>query len=144
MVYITRRAEFAASHILANPSWSQEENRRVYGPCSHPNGHGHNYLVEVTLAGEVDGETGMLLDLKEVKRILDEEIISKCDHRNLNVDPDFLEGVIPTAENLAVRFFEVLEPRLPQGTLHRVRLYESPRNFADYYGPGGEASGGRA
>ena len=133
-VFITRRAEFAASHILANPQFSLEENLRVYGPCAHPHGHGHNYILYVTLAGEVDPATGMLMDLKELKRVMEEKIVSECDHKNLNVDPSFLKGVIPTAENLVIRFWEVLQQALPRGLLYRVRLYESPRNFADYFG----------
>lgn len=139
-VFITRRAEFSAAHVLANPEFTDEENLHVYGQCSHPSGHGHNYALEVTLAGPVQPRTGMLMDLKELKEIMDREIISKCDHRHLNIDPDFLRGVIPTAENLALRFFDVLDAALPPGILHRVRVFESPRNYADYYGPGHEGA----
>ena len=137
MIFITRQAEFSAAHTLARPDLSLEENLRLYGPCAHPEGHGHNYTIEVTLAGWPDPATGMLVDLKEVKRILEERILSQVDHSNLNADPEFLRGVIPTAENVAMKCFEVLEKHLPPGTLYRVRLYESPRNFADYYGPEG-------
>lgn len=137
MIFITRRAEFSAAHTLANPELSPEENARVYGPCSHPGGHGHNYVIEVTLAGTPDPSTGMLIDLKAVKQVLEERIISQVDHRNLNEDPEFLRGVIPTVENVARRCFEVLQEGLLRDTLYRVRVYESPRNFADYYGPQG-------
>jgi 6-pyruvoyltetrahydropterin/6-carboxytetrahydropterin synthase len=137
MIFITRRAEFSAAHTLADPDLSQEENERIFGPCAHPHGHGHNYVLEVTLAGDVNPRTGMVIDLKELKRIMEEQVISKVDHRNLNCDPDFLRGVIPTAENVAMGCFEVLDRALPGGLLYRVRLYESPRNFVDYYGSGG-------
>jgi 6-pyruvoyltetrahydropterin/6-carboxytetrahydropterin synthase len=149
-VFITRRAEFAAAHRLSSPRLSDRENARLYGPCAHKGGHGHNYVLEVTLRGEVDPETGMLIDLKKLKAVIEREVIAKCDHRNLNVDPDFLRGVIPTAENVAIGCWRVLERRLPKGLLWRVRLFESPRNFVDFYGaaaPNGvpEAAGnGRA
>lgn len=140
-VFITRRAEFAAAHRLNNPRLSERENQRLYGPCSHKGGHGHNYVLEVTLRGEVDPSTGMLIDLKALKAVMEREVIAKCDHRNLNVDPDFLKGVIPTAENVAIGCWRVLERRLPRGLLWRVRLFESPRNSVDYYGPDGSENG---
>jgi 6-pyruvoyltetrahydropterin/6-carboxytetrahydropterin synthase len=133
-VFITRRAEFAAAHRLNNPRLSQRANARLYGPCAHQGGHGHNYVLEVTLRGEVDPATGMLIDLKQLKAVIEREILAKCDHRNLNLDPDFLRGVIPTAENVAIGCWRVLERRLPRNLLWRVRLFESPRNFVDYYG----------
>ena len=131
---ITRRVEFAAAHRLHRPDLSDAANARLYGPCAHKGGHGHNYVLEVTLRGQVDPATGMVIDLKELKAVMEREVVAKCDHRNLNVDPDFLRGVIPTAENVAVGCWRVLERRLPAGLLHRVRLYESPRNFVDFYG----------
>ena len=134
-VFITRRVEFAAAHRLENPRLSARENDRLYGPCAHASGHGHNYVLEVTLTGAVNPKTGMLIDLKRLKAVLEREVVSKCDHRNLNVDPDFLRGVIPTAENVAIACWRVLAAKLPAGLLHRVRLYESERNFVDYYGP---------
>jgi 6-pyruvoyltetrahydropterin/6-carboxytetrahydropterin synthase len=134
VVFITRRVEFAAAHRLENPKLSQRANERMYGPCAHRGGHGHNYVLEVTLSGPVDRDTGMLIDLKRLKAVMQREIVAKCDHRNLNVDPDFLRGVIPTAENVAIACWSVLERRLG-GLLQRVRLYESPRNFVDYFGP---------
>jgi 6-pyruvoyltetrahydropterin/6-carboxytetrahydropterin synthase len=142
LVQITRRVEFAAAHRLENPRLSDRANARLYGPCAHKSGHGHNYVLEVTLRGEIDPATGMLFDLKKLKAVVEREVVRKCDHRNLNVDPDFLRGVIPTAENVAVACWNVLDRRLPRGLLHRVRLFESPRNFVDYLGPSTRARNG--
>ncbi len=134
MVYLTRTEHFCSSHRLFNPEFSEEENLKTYGKCAYPNGHGHNYELEVTVAGIPDPKTGMILDLKKLGDILDKEIVSKVDHRHLNFDVDFLEGVIPTAENLAVVFWNILAPRIPAGTLYAVRVYETPNNFAEYRG----------
>ena len=134
MIYITRKLEFCASHRLYNPEFSDEKNAEVFGLCNNPNGHGHNYVMEVTVKGEVHTETGMVLDLKALKKLVNEEIILKVDHKNLNVDVPFLKDVIPTAENLAIRFWEVLESRLKGGQLHEIKLYESERNFVIYRG----------
>ena len=138
MIYITRKLEFCASHRLYNPTFSDEKNAEVFGLCNNPNGHGHNYVMEVTVKGEVAPETGMVLDLKSLKKLVQDEIILKVDHKNLNVDVPFLEGVIPTAENLAIRFWEVLEQQLGRGLLHEIKLYESPRNFVVYRGNNSE------
>lgn len=134
MIYITRKLEFCASHRLYNPDYSDEKNAEVFGLCNNPNGHGHNYVMEVTVRGEVHPETGMVLDLKALKKLVNEEIILKVDHKNLNVDVPFLKDVIPTAENLAIQFWEVLESRLESGQLHEIKLYESERNFVIYRG----------
>jgi 6-pyruvoyltetrahydropterin/6-carboxytetrahydropterin synthase len=134
MIYITRKLEFCASHRLYNPEYSDEKNARVFGLCNNPNGHGHNYVMEVTVRGEVHPETGMVLDLKALKKLVNEEIILKVDHKNLNVDVPFLKGVIPTAENLAIHFWETLESKLEGGELHEIKLYESERNFVIYRG----------
>ena len=134
MIYITRKTEFCASHRLFNPEYSDEKNARVFGLCNNPNGHGHNYVMEVTVRGEVHPETGMVLDLKALKQLVNEEIILKVDHKNLNVDVPFLKDVIPTAENLAIRFWEVLENKLEGGELYEIKLYESERNFVIYRG----------
>ncbi len=134
MIYITRKLEFCASHRLYNPDYSDEKNAEVFGLCNNPNGHGHNYVMEVTVKGEVHPETGMVLDLKALKKLVNEEIILKVDHKNLNVDVAFLKDVIPTAENLAIQFWEVLESRLKGGKLHEIKLYESERNFVIYRG----------
>jgi 6-pyruvoyltetrahydropterin/6-carboxytetrahydropterin synthase len=119
---------------LYNPDFSDAKNKATFGLCNNPNGHGHNYVMEVTLSGEVSLETGMVFDLKALKKLVQEEIIDKVDHKNLNVDVDFLNGTIPTAENLAIKFWEVLEPKIQTGRLHKVKLYESERNFVVYKG----------
>ncbi len=134
MIYITRKLEFCASHRLFNPEYSDEKNAQIFGLCNNPNGHGHNYVMEVTVRGEVHPETGMVLDLKELKKLVNEEIILKVDHKNLNVDVPFLKDIIPTAENLAIHFWEVLESKLGNGQLHEIKLYESERNFVIYRG----------
>ena len=134
MIYITRKLEFCASHRLYNPEYSDEKNAQVFGLCNNPNGHGHNYVMEVTVRGEVHPETGMVLDLKALKQLVNEEIILKVDHKNLNVDVPFLSDVIPTAENLAIRFWETLESKLEGGELYEIKLYESERNFVIYRG----------
>jgi 6-pyruvoyltetrahydropterin/6-carboxytetrahydropterin synthase len=137
-VEITRREAFSAAHRLHNPALSAEENRRLYGICNNPNGHGHNYAVEVTLSGHVPKATGMVMDLNRLNVLLREVVTSQLDHRHLNHDVSWLEGVIPTAENVAVAIWNRMEPHLRgyEGCrLHRVRLYESPDNFVDYLGP---------
>ncbi|MEC8957562.1 MAG: 6-carboxytetrahydropterin synthase [Nitrospinota bacterium] len=134
MIYITRRLEFCASHRLFNPDFSDEKNELTFGLCNNPNGHGHNYVLEVTVKGEVDPETGMVLDLKALKKLINEEIINKVDHKNLNVDVDFLKGVIPTAENIAIHIWNILKSKIESGKLHEVKLFESERNFVVYHG----------
>jgi 6-pyruvoyltetrahydropterin/6-carboxytetrahydropterin synthase len=129
LVLITRRATFAAAHVLRRDGWSEEENRRVFGACAGD--HGHNYVLEVTVGGEPEPETGMVVNLKDLDRAMREAVIAKVDHKHLNRDVDFLEGVIPTAENLALAFWRELEPRLPGGRLERVRLVESENNSVE-------------
>jgi len=140
MVYLTRKVEFAASHLYHNPEFSAEENRRVFGKCNNPHGHGHNYTLEVTIAGEPDPVTGMVLDLKELKEILEREIMQRMDHRFLNYEVAELKGQIPTCENVARVIWSLLEPKIPQGQLHRVRLYESADLFADCYRNGARSA----
>ena len=135
-VFITRQVHFNSAHRLFNPTKSAAWNRRQYGPCTNPHWHGHNYVLEVTLAGSPDPVTGYIIDLAELKRILHRAVVDKCDHRNLNDDVDFLRGIIPSTENLVIAFWQQIEPRLTGGRLHCVRLYETPRNFAEYFGPG--------
>jgi len=133
MVLLTRKIEFSASHRYDNPELSPEENRRVFGKCNNPHGHGHNYTLEVTVAGEPNPVTGMVLDLKDLKDVLEREIMQRMDHRNLNVEVQELAGKIPTCENIALVIWNLLEPKIPSGRLHRVRLYESADLFADCY-----------
>jgi 6-pyruvoyltetrahydropterin/6-carboxytetrahydropterin synthase len=139
MVLITRKIEFSASHRYHNPDLSPEENRRVFGKCNNPHGHGHNYMLEVTVAGEPDPVTGMVLDLAELKKILGREVMERMDHRHLNYEVPELAGQIPTCENVARVIWGLLEPKITKGTLHRVRLYESPDLFADCYRDGRKA-----
>ena len=134
MIFITRKIEFSAGHRLFNPNFSDEKNEATFGLCNNPNGHGHNYALEVTLSGEVCDDTGMVFDLKELKKLTQREIIDKVDHKNLNVDVDYLKGIIPTAENLAIKFWEILEPKINKGRLHEIKLYESERNYVVYRG----------
>lgn len=128
---MTRKIEFSASHLYHNPSLSAEENKRVFGKCNNP--HGHNYSLEVTVAGEPDPVTGMVLDLKELKEILEREITQRMDHRFLNYEVAELRGQIPTCENIARMIWNLLDPKITQGHLHKVRLYETPDLFADCY-----------
>jgi 6-pyruvoyltetrahydropterin/6-carboxytetrahydropterin synthase len=134
MIYVTRRAEFSASHYYHNPELTPEENRRIFGKCNNPHGHGHNYALEVTVAGEVDPKTGMVMDLKELKQLLETEVMQEMDHRFLNKEVPAFSVTIPTTENIAVEIWKKLEPKLRYGKLHRIRLYETPDLFVDYYG----------
>ncbi len=134
MVYLTRKAHFSASHRLFNPAWSDARNQEVFGKCNNPNGHGHNYEVEVTVTGSPPKDTGMVIDLKKLADIIEAELIDRVDHKHLNVDVDFLKGIIPTAENMAIAFWGVLEPKIHEGTLYSIRVYESANNFVEYRG----------
>jgi 6-pyruvoyltetrahydropterin/6-carboxytetrahydropterin synthase len=134
MVYVTRKETFSAAHRLYNPTFSDERNEAVFDKCNNLHGHGHNYTLEVTVRGVPDPETGYVIDLKRLRDIIDEVIIDKVDHKHLNYDVDFLHGIIPTVENLCVVFWQQLEHRLPSGELHRIRVFESDNNVADYYG----------
>ncbi len=138
VVTITRQVHFNSAHRLHNPTKSQAWNKKQYGLCTNPHWHGHNYVLEVSLRGRPDPDTGYIMDLGELKRILHEAVVDKCDHRNLNDEVDFLRGIIPSTENLVIAFWHEIEPRIPRGKLHRVRLYETPRNYAEYFGPQAE------
>ncbi len=134
-VYVTRKAHFNAAHRLHNPDQPAHWNRETYGPCNNPRWHGHNYEIEITVRGTPDPLTGYVIDLHQLQALIDEAIIAPCDHRNLNEEVPFLRGLIPTTENLVIAFWKRLSPLLTSGQLHRIRLYETERNFADYYGP---------
>jgi 6-pyruvoyltetrahydropterin/6-carboxytetrahydropterin synthase len=133
---ITRKVEFSASHVCRNPALSEEENRKLYGLAANPKGHGHNYVVEVSLAGDPDPVTGMVLDLKELKEILNREILEPYDHRFLNYEVPPFDHVVPTPENIAQDIWRRLQSRLNGGAhrLHAVRVYETPDLFVDYFG----------
>ena len=134
MVLLTRKAEFSAAHFYFNPAWSEEENERVFGKCANRQGHGHNYTLEVTVAGEPDPVSGFVVDLKELKDILETEVISVYDHRHLNFEVPEFASTVPTTENIAVAIWGRLDGKIPNAKLHRVRVYEVPDLFADYYG----------
>lgn len=133
---ITRKIEFSASHICRSPQLSDEENQRLFGLAANPRGHGHNYVVEVSLEGEPDPVTGMVLDLKELKEILTREIVEPYDHRFLNFEVPPFDRQVPTTENIARDIWRRLEPRLNVGQkkLHAVRVYETPDLYVDYFG----------
>lgn len=137
MVYLTRKIEFSASHLYHDPKLSAEENRRIFGKCNNPNGHGHNYVLEVTVGGETDPVTGMVIDLQELKDLLEREVMNRMDHRSLNHEVAELAGRIPTCENVAAVIWELLAPKVRRGKLARVRLWESPDLYVDCYGDGG-------
>lgn len=134
MIYLTRKAEFSASHHYHNPEFSAEENQRIFGKCNNPNGHGHNYTLEVTVKGEVDPKSGFVVDLKEMKEIMNREVIDAMDHRYLNKEVPEFASQIPTSENIAIAIWKRLEPKLQIAKLHRVRVYEMQDLFVDYYG----------
>lgn len=136
-VFVTRQVHFNAAHRLENRSHGRGWNARRFGLCSSPNWHGHNYVLEATVAGEPDPETGYVIDLMKLKAILHRSVADRCDHRNLNRDVGFLRGINPTTENLVIAFWREVEPRVRPARLHRLRLYETPRNYVDYFGPGG-------
>ncbi|MEN3041029.1 MAG: 6-carboxytetrahydropterin synthase [Bacteroidia bacterium] len=135
LVYISRRFYFSASHRVYNPAWSDEKNAEIFGPCSNPNGHGHNYELEVVVAGTPNPETGYVIDIGHLRRLIEENVIKHLDHRHLNTDVTFLSGRIPSSENLIVAIWEQIEPLLPKGvSLVELRLWETPRNCFIYYG----------
>ncbi|MEM1126872.1 MAG: 6-carboxytetrahydropterin synthase [Bacteroidota bacterium] len=133
-VYVTRRVHFNAAHRLHNPAKSDAWNQEVFGKCNSPNWHGHNYEMEVTVAGEPDPDTGYVIDLGVLKQVLEDRVLSKVDHANLNTDVDFMQGKLTSTEHFIVAIWGELVDALPSGRLHRIRLYETPRNFAEYTG----------
>jgi 6-pyruvoyltetrahydropterin/6-carboxytetrahydropterin synthase len=131
---VTAKLGFSAAHRLNNPARDAEWNQRIYDKCDNPRGHGHNYVVEVSVKGSIDPETGMVIDLKKLKKIVREHVVDRVDHTNLNEDVDFLHGVIPTAENLAVAFWRELEPAITEGKLYQIVLHETEKNSVVYRG----------
>jgi 6-pyruvoyltetrahydropterin/6-carboxytetrahydropterin synthase len=134
MIYLTKVMTFSASHRIYNPSLTEAENYRIFNKCASPNGHGHNYELEVVVAGRINNDTGYVIDLKQMKDIIQQEIISKFDHKNLNVDIAELDGIIPTAENLVVLFWNILENSFPEAVLHKIKLSENKTSSVEYYG----------
>lgn len=131
---VTARLDFSAAHRLNNPDRDAEWNRRVFDKCDNPAGHGHNYIIEASVQGPIDPETGMVIDLKLLKDLMRQHVIDLVDHTHLNHDVEFLRGVIPTAENLAKAFWEQLAPAIPHGTLYEIVLHETERNSVRYRG----------
>jgi 6-pyruvoyltetrahydropterin/6-carboxytetrahydropterin synthase len=136
MILLTRKADFSAAHFYYNPAWSEAENERVFGKCANRQGHGHNYTLEVTVAGEIDPVSGFVVDLKQLKDILEREVVGVYDHRHLNHEVPEFATTIPTTENIAVAVWRRLEGKVPGAKLHRVRVYEMADLFADFYGEG--------
>jgi 6-pyruvoyltetrahydropterin/6-carboxytetrahydropterin synthase len=135
MVYLTRLEHFNAAHKLYNPVWSKEKNEAVFGQCANENWHGHNFDLFVTIKGKPAEDSGFIMDAKKLSRIIKEHVIEKLDHKNLNVDVDFLSGKLCSTENLVVAIWKQLLPQLPQHvTLHSLKLYETPRIYVEYFG----------
>ena len=136
LVYITRRERFSAAHMLSHPDWTLEKNLEVFGKCANPNWHGHNYELYVTVKGKVDNETGFVMNLKDLSKIIKEKVIDHVDHKNINVDSVFMQGKLATTENLCVAIWEQLFASIENAgaLLHSVKLMETENNFVEYYG----------
>jgi 6-pyruvoyltetrahydropterin/6-carboxytetrahydropterin synthase len=135
MVYLTRVEHFNAAHKLYNPNWTREQNETVFGKCANANWHGHNYELYITVKGKPNPDTGFVFDVKELSRIINQYVIEKIDHKNLNVDVPFMKGQLCSTENLAIAIWQQLQPHMPAGVqLHGIKLYETPRIFVEYFG----------
>ncbi|MHA8063706.1 6-pyruvoyl trahydropterin synthase family protein [Aquirufa aurantiipilula] len=138
MVYVIRKEHFNAAHRLYNPNWSEAENEEVFGPCANKNWHGHNFELIVTVKGNPDPETGFVFDLKELGKLIKKEIIDKVDHKNLNMDVDFMTGKLASCENLVMEFWKILAPKIQESSssaqLHKIHLVETNKNSVEYYG----------
>jgi 6-pyruvoyltetrahydropterin/6-carboxytetrahydropterin synthase len=139
IVYVSRQEHFNAAHKLYNPNWSEEKNIELFGPCANSNWHGHNFDLIVTVKGEPDQETGFVIDLKKLSLLIRNEITDKVDHKNLNLDVDFMKDKMASTEILAIEFWKILDSKITtisngRGKLHCVKLYETPRNYVEYYG----------
>lgn len=133
-VTVTRRLRFNAAHRVFNPSFSDAENDSTFGKCNNPNWHGHNYILDVSVAGPIDEKTGYVLDLGQLRAIVEREVVDVVDHRNLNLDVAFMKGMIPTAENMVVTFWKVLQPAVAPAQLTRLVLWETENNYVEYTG----------
>jgi 6-pyruvoyltetrahydropterin/6-carboxytetrahydropterin synthase len=135
MVYLTRIEHFNAAHKLYNPNWSYEKNEQIFGKCANENWHGHNYELYVTIKGQPNSETGFLFDAKDLSNTIKNQILEKLDHKNLNLDVDFMQGKMCSTENLAIEIWNQLAPHLPKEVqLHCIKLYETPKIFVEYFG----------
>ena len=136
VVRLTKRVQFSAAHRLYSPELSDEENRRLYGKCANPGGHGHNYTLEVTIEGEIDPRTGMVVNFAQLSETIRAEVLDRFDHRNLNTEVEPMRGLVPTAENIAVAIWGLLEPQLKPARLVEVRVAETDTNIATYRAQG--------
>lgn len=135
MVYLTRLEHFNAAHKLFNPNWSKEQNEEVFGACANENWHGHNFELYVTVKGTINADTGFLMDVKQLSKLIQTYVVKKLDHKNLNLDVDFLQGKMCSTEVLATNIWQQLQPHLPAGVqLHCIKLYETPRIYVEYFG----------
>ena len=137
MIYVSRKEHFNAAHKMYNPNWSKEKNESFFGPCANENWHGHNYELFVTVKGIPDKETGYVMDLKMLSTIIRENVVDKVDHKNLNMDVDFLKGVLASTENFVIAIWDQLQSKIEEYDgvkLHSIKLYETPRNFVEYFG----------
>ncbi len=134
MIFVTRRETFSASHRLFNPDLTEAKNSELFGKCANPNGHGHNYTLEVTVAGEPSKDSGYVIDIKKLKEIINSEVIAKVDHKHLNLDVDFLRGINPTSENVVKAFWDILNDKIIGGKLYSIRLHETDKNSVEYRG----------
>lgn len=135
MVYITRVEHFNAAHKLYNPAWTYEQNELVFGKCANENWHGHNFELYVTIKGKPNPDTGFIFDAKKLSKIIQEHVIEKLDHKNLNLDVDFMAGKMCSIENLIVAIWEQLQPHIPPSvTLHSLKLSETPKIYVEYFG----------
>ncbi|MGI9044735.1 MAG: 6-pyruvoyl trahydropterin synthase family protein [Gemmatimonadaceae bacterium] len=133
-VTVTRRMKFNAAHRVYNPSLSDDENAATFGKCNNPNWHGHNYILDVSVEGEIDARTGYVIDLGYLRDVVNRELIDAVDHRNFNLDVQFMQGVIPTSENIIVAFWGVLDPAVKPARLKRLVLWETDNNYVEYSG----------
>jgi 6-pyruvoyltetrahydropterin/6-carboxytetrahydropterin synthase len=138
MIYVTRKEHFNAAHRLYNPAWSDEKNQEVFGPCANNNWHGHNFELIVTVKGKPDPDTGFVIDLKVLGDIMKQQIVDKVDHKNLNIDVDFMQGKMASCEIFVTEIWNILAPAIEQAAsnakLHYIKLIETPKNFVEYYG----------
>jgi 6-pyruvoyltetrahydropterin/6-carboxytetrahydropterin synthase len=138
MIYVSRKEHFNAAHKLYNPAWSKEKNFEVFGACANENWHGHNFDLIVTVKGTPDPETGFVIDLKKLSTLIRDEVVEKLDHKNLNLDVPFMKDKLASCETLVIEIWKILEPSIQKisrfGALHSVRLFETPRNYVDYFG----------
>lgn len=136
MIFLTRRERFNAAHQLFNPEWSAEKNYKVYGKCSNPNWHGHNYELHVTIKGEINEKLGYVADLKQLSKIIKKKVINELDHKNINLEVSFMQGKVASTENLAISIWEVLFPHIKElgAELYKIKITETENNSVEYFG----------